>query len=182
MIVTKYMKGFKNMEIRNDIKAKKKRLLSWMLLLLTLLLAGCGSAKEKASDPDPFQATLPSGYTLTMCRMDDGEAMIWNSDDAQIGGLILTELTAKDLTDSESFPLMHYLNKTLWNCQWFTWHGDQDGHPTLRVSQSTAEDGTHDVFNRVLFERNSKVYDLWFVSDMADTATQTAFTAAIVEN
>ena len=50
------------------------------------------------------------------------------------------------------------------------------------MSQSTAEDGTHDVFNRVLFERNSKVYDLWFVSDMADTATQTAFTAAIVEN
>ena len=61
--------------------------------------------------------------------------------------------------------------------------GWRSGRPsTLRVNQSTAEDGTHDVFNRVLFERNSKVYDLWFVSDMADTATQTALTAAIVEN
>ena len=170
------------MVIRNDIKAKNKRLLSWMLLLLTLLLAGCGSAKEKASDPDPFQATLPSGYTLTMCRMDDGEAMIYNSDDAQIGGLILTDLTAKDLTDSESFPLMHYLNKTLWNCQTFAWDEDQEDHPVYRMTLYTAADGENPVFDRVLFERNSKVYDLWFVSDMADDATQTSLTAAIVES
>ena len=170
------------MVIETGGAARRIHFLSLLFLLLTLMLAGCGSAKERANDPDPFQATLPSGYTLTMCPLGDGEAMLYNSDDAQIGGLILTDLTAKDLTDSESFPLMHYLNKTLWNCQWFTWVGDQDGHPVLRVSQSTAEDGTHDVFNRVLFERNSKVYDLWFVSDMADTATQTALTAAIVEN
>ena len=170
------------MAIKTGKAARRIHFLPLLLLLLTLLLAGCGSAKEEASAPDPFQATLPSSYTLTMCRMDDGEAMIWNSDDAQIGGLILTDLTAKDLTDSESFPLAHYLNKTLWNCQWFAWNGDQDGHPTLRVSQSTAEDGMHDVFNRVLFERNSKVYDLWFVSDNADAATQSALTAAIVEN
>ena len=170
------------MVIRNDIKAKNKRFLPWMLLLLTLLLAGCGSAKEKANDPDPFQATLPSGYTMTMCPLGDGEAMIYNSDDAQIGGLVLTDLTAKRPDGFGELPLMHHSNKTLWNCQWFTWVGDQDGHPVLRVSQSTAEDGTHDVFNRVLFERNSKVYDLWFVSDVADTATQTALTAAIVEN
>ena len=168
------------MVIETGGAAKRKRFLSLLLLLLTLMLAGCGSAREQANDPDPFKATLPSGYTLTMCRMDDGEAMIWNSDDAQIGGLILTDLTAKDLTDSESFPLMHYLNKTLWNCQWIGWNGDQDGHPTFRVSQSTAEDGTHDVFDRVLFERNSKVYDLWFVSDMVDTATQTDFITAII--
>ncbi len=161
---------------------KRRRCLSLLFLLLTLLLAGCGSTKEKANDPDPFKATLPSGYTLTMCPLDDGEAMIWNSDDAQIGGLILTDLTAKDLTDSESLPLIHYLNKTLWSCQWFTWHGDQDGHPILRVSQSTAEDGTRDVFNRVLFERNSKVYDLWFASDMVDRDTQNAFISAIVES
>ena len=170
------------MVIETGGAARRICFLSLLLLLLTLMLAGCGSAKERANDPDPFQATLPSGYTLTMCPLGDGEAMIWDSDDAQIGGLILTDLTAKDLTDSESFPLMHYLNKTLWNCQWFTWVGDQDGHPTLRVSQSTAEDGTHDVFSRVLFERNSKVYDLWFVSNMADDATQTTLTAAIVEN
>ena len=139
------------------------------------------SATTDRNEPNsPFQATLPSGYTLTMCPLDDGEAMITDSGDAQIGGLILTDLTAKDLTDSESFPLMHYLNRTLWNCQWISWNGDQDGHPTFRVSQSTAEDGTRDVFDRVLFERNSKVYDLWFVSDVADTATQTAFITAIV--
>lgn len=170
------------MVIETGGAARRIRFLTLLLLLLTLMLAGCGSAKEKANGSDPFKATLPSGYALTMCRMDDGEAMIWNSDDAQIGGLILTDLTAKDLTDSESFPLMHYLNKTLWNCQWIGWNGDQDGHPTFRVSQSTAEDGTHDVFNRVLFERNSKVYDLWFASDMVDRDTQNAFISAIVES
>lgn len=170
------------MVIETGGAAKRKRFLSLLLLLLTLMLAGCGSAKEKANGSEPFKAALPSGYTLTMCPLDDGEAMITNSDDVQIGGLILTDLTAKDLTDSESFPLMHYLNKTLWNCQWLTWHGDQDGHPVLRVSQSTAEDGTRDVFNRVLFERNSKVYDLWFASNMVDRDTQNAFISAIVES
>ena len=157
-----------------------KKVIVVLLLLLTLLLAGCGSAKEKANDPDPFKAALPSGYTLTMCPLDDGEAMITNSDGVQIGGLILTDLTAKDLTDSESLPLNHYLNKTLWNCQTFSWDEDQGDHPVYRVTLYTAADGENPVFDRVLFERNSKVYDLWFASDVADTATQTAFITAII--
>ena len=170
------------MVIETGGAARRIRFLSLLLLLLTLMLAGCGSAREQANDPDPFKATLPSGYTLTMCPLDDGEAMITNSDDVQIGGLILTDLTAKDLTDSESFPLMHYLNKTLWNCQTFAWDEDQEDHPVYRVTLCTAADGENPVFDRVLFERNSKVYDLWFASDMVDRNTQNTFISAIVES
>lgn len=170
------------MVIETGGAARRIRFLSLLLLLLTLMLAGCGSAREQANDPDPFKATLPSGYTLTMCPLDDGEAMITNSDDVQIGGLILTDLTAKDLTDSESFPLMHYLNKTLWNCQTFAWDEDQEDHPVYRVTLYTATDGENPVFDRVLFERNSKVYDLWFASDMVDRNTQNTFISAIVES
>lgn len=170
------------MVIETGGAARRIRFLSLLLLLLTLMLAGCGSAREQANDPDPFKATLPSGYTLTMCPLDDGEAMITNSDDVQIGGLILTDLTAKDLTDSESFPLMHYLNKTLWNCQTFAWDEDQEDHPVYRVTLYTAADGENPVFDRVLFERNSKVYDLWFASDMVDRNTQNTFISAIVES
>ena len=170
------------MVIETGRAARRIHFLSLLFLLLTLMLAGCGSAKERANDPDPFQATLPSGYTLTMCPLDDGEAMITNSDDVQIGGLILTDLTAKDLTDSESFPLMHYLNKALWNCQTFAWNEDQEDHPIYRVTLYTAADGENPVFDRVLFERNSKVYDLWFASDMVDRDTQNAFISAIVES
>ena len=170
------------MVIETGGAARRIRFLSLLLLLLTLMLAGCGSAREQANDPDPFKATLPSGYTLTMCPLDDGEAMITNSDDVQIGGLILTDLNAKDLTDSESFPLMHYLNKTLWNCQTFAWDEDQEDHPVYRVTLYTAADGENPVFDRVLFERNSKVYDLWFASDMVDRNTQNTFISAIVES
>ena len=170
------------MVIETGGAARRIRFLSLLLLLLTLMLAGCGSAREQANDPDPFKATLPSGYTLTMCPLDDGEAMITNSDDVQIGGLILTDLTAKDLTDSESFPLMHYLNKTLWNCQTFAWDEDQEDHPVYRVTLYTAADGENPVFDRVLFERNSKVYDLWFASDMVDRNTQNTFISAILES
>ena len=170
------------MVIETGGAARRIRFLSLLLLLLTLMLAGCGSVREQANDPDPFKATLPSGYTLTMCPLDDGEAMITNSDDVQIGGLILTDLTAKDLTDSESFPLMHYLNKTLWNCQTFAWDEDQEDHPVYRVTLYTAADGENPVFDRVLFERNSKVYDLWFASDMVDRNTQNTFISAIVES
>ena len=170
------------MVIETSGAVKRRRCLSLLLLLLTLLLAGCGLAKEKTNAPDPFKATLPSGYTLTMCPLDDGEAMITDSGDAQIGGLILTDLTAKDLTDSESFPLMHYLNKTLWNCQTFAWDEDQGDHPVYRMTLYTAADGENPVFDRVLFERNSKVYDLWFASDMVDRDTQNAFISAIVES
>lgn len=170
------------MVIETGGAAKRRRCLSLLLLLLALLLAGCGSAKEKANDPDPFKATLPSGYTLTMCPLDDGEAMITDSDDVQIGGLILTNLTAEDLTDSESLPLIHYLNKTLWSCQTFAWDEDQGDHPVYRVTLYTAADGENPVFDRVLFERNSKVYDLWFASDMVDRDTQNAFISAIVES
>ena len=170
------------MVIETGGAVKRICFLSLLLLLLTLMLAGCGSAREQANGPDPFKATLPSGYTLTMCPLGDGEAMIWNSDDAQIGGLILTDLTAKDLMDSESFPLMHYLNKTLWNCQTFAWDEDQEDHPVYRVTLYTAADGENPVFDRVLFERNSKVYDLWFASDMVDRNTQNTFISAIVES
>lgn len=99
-----------------------------------------------------------------------------------VGGFVITDLCAEDIKDSDSLAFAQYLNKTHEGCEYFSWLGD-DTNPTIYVNQyvKIPESSEDNEFYRVLFERDSRIYDMWFDCDMIDQDNIEVFVATIVE-
>lgn len=178
----------------------KKKIMT-ALVVCCVLLSGCQS--EEVSSPEIqentvastyenealnqekeahqfFEFTLPEGCEIQI-QSEKTCDIIYEGQN--VGGFVITDLCVEDIKGSESIAFAQYLNKTHEGCEYSSWLGDDDTNPAKYVNQyvEIPESSEDKEFYRVLFERDSRIYDMWFDCDMIDQANIEVFVATIVE-
>lgn len=169
--------------IRPDIKQKQSLKYSWMLLLISLALifiTGCNS-KPETSEETLLCIDVPSGFEVL--EISEKECSIVDSEGGIVGGVVITDLSVEDIKDSDSIAFAQYMNKTYVGCEYSSWLGNDAANPAKYVNQyvEIPESSDEKEFYRVLFERDSGIYDMWFNCDMVDQDTIEVFVSTIVE-
>lgn len=86
----------------------RKGTLVLLILLLSVMISGC-HGEDSAPEKGDFSYDLPEGFTIS--DVTERDCTIVSSDGVTVGGMILTDLKAKDLTDTDSVALPQYLGK-----------------------------------------------------------------------
>lgn len=138
-----------------------------VMLLLSLLISGCQTGNQPPEKGD-FTCQLPEGFTIG--DVTDKSCTILNSDGAAVGGMILTELKIKDLTDEDSVALPQYLEAIAEGSEYFSWTGGDAQHPVHYLTQYFTDPKTQvkREYYRIFFVKDSGVYDLWFDLERVD--------------
>ena len=169
--------------IRPDIKEKRSLKCSWILLLISMALmfiTGCNSEHEY-NEEKLLCVDVPSGFEVL--GISEKECSIVDSEGENVGGVVITDLSVEDIKDSDSIAFAQYMNKTHEGCEYFSWLGNDAANPAKYVNQyvDIPESSEDKEFYRILFERDSRIYDMWFDCDMIDQTNIEVFVATIVE-
>ena len=144
---------------------KNKGKFALATLLLAFIIGGyCISSLPP--EKGVFAFDLPAGYRIS--EITDKNCSIVDAKGTVIGGVILTDLRAKDIRNLDSNAFAVYLNDVVYGCEYFSWAGGDFRHPLKYVSQSVTISDTQKEkkYYRVFFVKNSGVYDMWFDLDL----------------
>ena len=148
----------------------KKTLLSILLILTAVLLLGC--QEQPIPEKGDFTFSLPEGYSLS--NITDKNCDILREDGTVVGGIILTEISQKDMKkDSDSPAIPRYLDSVAGPenmSEYFCWLGDEPDYPTLYMSHyvTNLETKEKTEYKRLIFVRDGGVYDLWLDPQIMD--------------
>ena len=138
-----------------------KKILAILLALSCLFVfVGCGKADVPAITTGDFSMVLPEGYTIT--DISDTECTIVKDGNA-VGGIILTQLTEKNM--EEKLPLhLDTITGTEVINEYFSWNAESDGSPIKLVSHYITDPNTNvrEEYYRIIFIKDGGVYDMWF--------------------
>lgn len=149
-----------------------KRSIVFLIILLTVLMCGCHSDSVQKGD---FTFELPEGFTVS--DVTDQSCAIKDSSGTTVGGFILTGLRARDLQGSDNTALNRYLNNVAWGCEFFSEPADNHWYTIQLVRMSVTDPDTRErsEYQRVLFVKDSAVYDMWFDKALMDEDTIWSF-------
>lgn len=168
---------------RHDIKEKRSLKCSRILLLISLALmfiTGCNSEHE-TNEENLLCFDVPSGFEVL--GISEKECSIVDSGGEIVGGVVITDLSVEDIKNSDSIAFAQYMNKTHEGCEYSSWLGNDAANPAKYVNQyvDIPESSDDKELYRVLFERNSVIYDMWFDCDMIDQDAIEVFVSTSVE-
>lgn len=145
----------------------RKGTLIFLIALLSVILSGC-HGEESAPEKGDFSYDLPEGFTIS--DVTEKDCAIVDSDGVTVGGMILTDLKAKDLTDADSVAMPQYLEKIAEGSEYFSWTGGDAQHPVHYLTQYFTDPKTQvkREYYRIFFVKDSGVYDLWFDLERVD--------------
>lgn len=132
-----------------------------ILSVIFLCMALFHSEQNPENAPvDYFPFQMPDGYA--MVDESEGSRSIVDSNGAAVGGLILTDLTQEELLGKNEIGV--YLDSIDRTSEFFAWVGGTSLNPIKYVSHFIYDADSQEriEFYRVLFVRNSLVYDMWF--------------------
>lgn len=141
-----------------------------LFTLLAMLLLGCQN--QPIPEKGDFTFSVPDGYSLS--NITDKTCDILRSDGALVGGMVLTEISPKDMKrDCDSPAVARYLDSVagLENMsEYFSWLGEEPDYPTLYMDHfiTNLETQEKTTYKRVIFVRDGGVYDLWFDLQVMD--------------
>lgn len=143
-----------------------------LFLLVSVLMCGCQSKPVLKGD---FRFDLPEGFAVS--DVTDESCSITDDSGAAVGGILLTDLKAKDLQSSDSGVLSQYFNRVAWGCEYISMQGGDNGHPIQLVNMNVTNPDTQKTaaYQRILFVKDSAVYDMWFDLSLIDEETVAAF-------
>jgi len=137
-------------------------------LLLAFLLAGCAEHPVAPAAGD-FTFSLPEGYS-TADITDLNCAIVRDEDGAVCGGIEVTTLSPKSLTEKHAKSIMQHLQEEFHktnNIEFITSHWGEE-HPVVTVHlRKHEDDGSQKMYYHIFFEKESRVYHLWVDEDVA---------------
>lgn len=137
--------------------------------------------QDTLDNKDIFAFNLPNGFVIS--DVAEQECYIINEKGLCIGGFVITELKKKDIKDMDDISLAQYLDKIHKGSEYIAWNGEDTNNPVIYINQSVKKSNLEEnkEWYRVLFEKNSYVYDMWFDTDMIDSDTIEEFVCCVVE-
>ena len=144
-----------------------KKLLIFSLILV-LALSGCAEHPVAPAAGD-FTFDLPEGYSIAEIT-DLNCSILRDADSAVCGGIEVTTLSPKSLTEKHAKSIMQHLQEEFHktnNIEFITSHwGDE--HPVVTVHlRKHEDDGSQKMYYHFFFEKDSRVYHLWVDEDVA---------------
>lgn len=158
--------------MKNGVMRKVR--LALVILALSVLISGCQTGGQPPEKGD-FTCDLPEGFTIS--NVTERDCAIVDSSGVAVGGMILTDLRVKDLTDQDSGALPQYLEAIAEGSEYFSWAGGDRKHPIHYLTQSFPDPNTQQKreYYRIFFVKDSGVYDLWFDLERIDEDTISGF-------
>lgn len=156
-------------------------------LILVLVLSGCANEtaipETVVPDPADFSFSLPEGYSIAYA--EDFCCSIQRDEDCvAVGGIEVTSLSRKALTEEDSDSVLYYLQNSFHqtnNVEFITFHwgnGDPIKSVNMRVHR---EDSTQNMFSHYFFEWDTWVYHLWLDTDILGDAQPNDFLSAVTQ-
>lgn len=146
--------------------------LASVIAILCVLISGCQAQPPEKGD---FTCDLPKGFTIS--DVTDKDCAILNSDGVVVGGMILTDLRVKALTDEDSVALPQYLEAIAEGSEYFAWKDGDKNHPIRYMNHYFTDPNTQErkEYDRVFFVKDAGVYDMWFDMERIDEDTISGF-------
>ena len=137
-----------------------------LALIMMLVFSGCG--KEEPTKAD-FSFEMPEGYNIT--DLSEKSCEITREKDHQIvGGINKTLLSVKDLKKGNYAGYIDEVSGSELGAEYFSWEGGTRRHPIEYITQIVSYPDTdlkHE-YQRIMFEHNKSVYDMWFDTELID--------------
>lgn len=163
-----------------ETRILKSRQILLLISLVLIFITGCNSTQD-TNEEYLLCFDVPSGFEVL--GISEKECSIMDSEGEIVGGVVITDLSVEDIKDSDSIAFAQYINKTYEGCEYSSWLGNDAANPAKYVNQyiKIPESLDDKEFYRVLFERDSVIYDMWFDCDMVDQDAIEEFVFTIVE-
>ena len=137
-------------------------------LILVLVLSGCAEHPVAPAAVD-FTFDLPEGYSIAEIT-DLNCTILRDADGAVCGGIEVTTLSPKSLTEKHAKSIMQHLQEEFHktnNIEFITSHCGEE-HPAVTVHlRKHEDDGSQKMYYHIFFEKESRVYHLWVDEDVA---------------
>ena len=161
-----------------------KKLFS-LLCVLAFLLSGCDTSPEPPETvvpaPADFSFSLPEGYSIAYAEEYCCSIQL-DADCVAVGGMEMTSLSRKALTEDGSDSVLYYLQNSFHktnNVEFVTFHFD--GEPAKSVNMRVhREDGTQNMFTHYFFEWDTSVFHLWLDTDILGDVEPNDFLSAVL--
>lgn len=161
-----------------------KKLFS-LLCVLAFLLSGCDTSPEPPETvvpaPADFSFSLPEGYSIAYAE-EYCCSIQRDADCVAVGGMEVTSLSRKALTEDGSDSVLYYLQNSFHktnNVEFVTFHFD--GEPAKSVNMRVhREDGTQNMFTHYFFEWDTSVFHLWLDTDILGDVEPNDFLSAVL--
>ncbi len=163
-----------------------KKLFTIVTLFAVILAACCACAKEETPVEMPdFSFALPEGYSLK--KESDGRCLfVRDADQKEVGGVEVTELRKKVLSNKGTTKIMKYLQEEFHktnNVEFFSFAGDgEKPYVSIHLTKNddTYENQWH--FHHVFFERDSFVYHAWCDEDVTENEISEEIMSALIRS
>ena len=147
-----------------------------LCIMFILILCGCSEPPYSSAVGD-FTFYPPEGYSIEEIT-DLNCVLVRDADSAAVGGIELTAMKKKVLTENHAETIMRYLQEDFhqtYNVEYITSHRGSD-NPLVSVHlRKYEQDDTQTMYTHIFYRKDSWVYHLWLNENIAGEEAASQF-------
>ena len=163
-----------------------KRFCVVVSLLAIILFTCCScSSEDTISEMGDFSFELPEGYSVAN-MLENSRSLVYDKDSITVGGIEITQMRKRDLSDKGITKIMTYLQEELHktnNVEFVAFVGGGE-NPYIGITLTKNSD-MYEIkrcFHHIFFEKGSLVYHAWFDEDVIDTEIEEQIVSTLIKN